>query len=49
MVNELRAALADVAGDKSVRALAISGAGGHFSAGGMKDMARAEPREACRR
>lgn len=42
MVTELRAVLADVAADQTVRALVFSGAGGHFSAGGdVKDMARA--------
>lgn len=42
MVSELRAVLADVAADRTVRALVFSGAGGHFSAGGdVKDMARA--------
>jgi len=40
MVSELRAVLADVAADRTVRALVFSGAGGHFSAGGdVKDMA----------
>ncbi|MTD22376.1 enoyl-CoA hydratase/isomerase family protein, partial [Pseudomonas sp. CCM 7891] len=42
MVSELQAVLADVAGDNQVRALVISGAGGHFSAGGdVKDMSNA--------
>ena len=34
MVSELRAVLADVARDEQLRALVISGAGGHFCAGG---------------
>ncbi|WP_426234068.1 enoyl-CoA hydratase/isomerase family protein [Pseudomonas sp. TWP3-2] len=42
MVAELRAVLAAVRDDRSVRALVISGAGGHFCAGGdIKDMANA--------
>ncbi|SDU98258.1 isohexenylglutaconyl-CoA hydratase [Pseudomonas brenneri] len=49
MVSELRAVLADVAGDEHVRALVISGAGGHFCAGGdVKDMSRASSREGLR-
>ncbi|RON50803.1 enoyl-CoA hydratase/isomerase family protein [Pseudomonas frederiksbergensis] len=42
MVAELRAVLAAVHDDRAVRALVISGAGGHFCAGGdIKDMANA--------
>ncbi|WP_192561879.1 enoyl-CoA hydratase/isomerase family protein [Pseudomonas gozinkensis] len=42
MVAELRAVLAEVRDDRSVRALVLSGAGGHFCAGGdIKDMANA--------
>ncbi|WP_282354244.1 enoyl-CoA hydratase-related protein [Pseudomonas sp. PS01303] len=42
MVSELRAVLASVREDRSVRALVLSGAGGHFCAGGdLKDMANA--------
>ena len=42
MVAELRAVLAAVRDDRSVRALVIGGAGGHFCAGGdIKDMANA--------
>jgi isohexenylglutaconyl-CoA hydratase len=42
MVSELRAVLASVREDRSVRALVLSGAGGHFCAGGdIKDMASA--------
>jgi isohexenylglutaconyl-CoA hydratase len=42
MVNELRAVLASVQADASVRALVLRGAGGHFCAGGdIKDMAGA--------
>jgi isohexenylglutaconyl-CoA hydratase len=42
MVSELRAVLASVRDDRSVRALVLSGAGGHFCAGGdIKDMASA--------
>ncbi|WP_085629854.1 MULTISPECIES: enoyl-CoA hydratase/isomerase family protein [unclassified Pseudomonas] len=42
MVAELRAALAAVRDDRSVRAIVLSGAGGHFCAGGdIKDMANA--------
>ncbi|AYC35095.1 enoyl-CoA hydratase/isomerase family protein [Pseudomonas cavernae] len=42
MVQELRAVLATVGGDQSVRALVLRGAGGHFCAGGdIKDMAGA--------
>lgn len=49
MVSELRTVLADVAGDEHVRALVISGAGGHFCAGGdVKDMSRASSREGLR-
>ncbi|MFO2464022.1 enoyl-CoA hydratase-related protein [Pseudomonas sp. 15FMM2] len=49
MVNELRAVLADVACDDQVRALVLSGAGGHFSAGGdVKDMSSAGSLEALR-
>ncbi|SDU98716.1 enoyl-CoA hydratase/isomerase family protein [Pseudomonas mucidolens] len=49
MVSELRAVLADVACDDQVRALVISGAGGHFSAGGdVKDMSGAASHEALR-
>ncbi|MCY1527861.1 putative enoyl-CoA hydratase [compost metagenome] len=40
MVQELRAVLAAVGNDRSVRALVLRGAGGHFCAGGdIKDMA----------
>ncbi|WP_314385531.1 enoyl-CoA hydratase-related protein [Pseudomonas brenneri] len=49
MVSELRTVLADVARDEQVRALVISGAGGHFCAGGdVKDMSRASSREGLR-
>ena len=49
MVSELRTVLADVARDEHVRALVISGAGGHFCAGGdVKDMSRAGSREGLR-
>ena len=42
MVAELRSVLASVRDDRSIRALVISGAGGHFCAGGdIKDMAAA--------
>ncbi|EPL04339.1 enoyl-CoA hydratase/isomerase family protein [Pseudomonas sp. CF161] len=42
MVAELRAVLAAVRDDRSVRALVLGGAGGHFCAGGdLKDMAGA--------
>ncbi|WP_433769669.1 enoyl-CoA hydratase/isomerase family protein [Pseudomonas putida] len=42
MVGELRAVLAAVRDDRAVRALVISGADGHFCAGGdIKDMANA--------
>ncbi|MBV4488293.1 enoyl-CoA hydratase/isomerase family protein [Pseudomonas sp. SWRI153] len=42
MVAELRAVLAAVRADRSVRALVLSGADGHFCAGGdIKDMANA--------
>ncbi|MDA7085846.1 enoyl-CoA hydratase-related protein [Pseudomonas sp. SA3-5] len=42
MVTELRAVLAAVQGDLSVRAIVLRGAGGHFCAGGdIKDMAGA--------
>ena len=42
MVGELRAVLAAVHGDLSVRAIVLRGAGGHFCAGGdIKDMAGA--------
>lgn len=42
MVSELRAVLASISDDRSVRALVLSGAGGHFCAGGdIKDMANA--------
>lgn len=42
MVTELRSVLATVHDDRSVRALVIGGAGGHFCAGGdIKDMADA--------
>ena len=45
MVDELRAVLAAVRDDRAVRALVISGAGGHFCAGGdIKDMANARAR-----
>lgn len=49
MVSELRTVLADIARDEQVRALVISGAGGHFCAGGdVKDMSRASSREGLR-
>ncbi|MCF4994885.1 enoyl-CoA hydratase/isomerase family protein [Pseudomonas syringae] len=51
MVAELRAVLAAVRDDRTVRALVIGGAGGHFCAGGdIKDMAnaRAQGAEAFR-
>ncbi|AYG07399.1 enoyl-CoA hydratase/isomerase family protein [Pseudomonas fluorescens] len=49
MVSELRAVLTDVARDEQVRALVISGAGGHFCAGAdVKDMSRAGSREGLR-
>ncbi|MDP3978117.1 MAG: enoyl-CoA hydratase-related protein [Pseudomonas sp.] len=45
MVGELRAVLAAVHGDLSVRAIVLRGAGGHFCAGGdIKDMAGARAR-----
>jgi isohexenylglutaconyl-CoA hydratase len=45
MVGELRAVLAAVQGDLSVRAIVLRGAGGHFCAGGdIKDMAAARAR-----
>ena len=45
MVGELRAVLAAVHGDLSVRAIVLRGAGGHFCAGGdIKDMASARAR-----
>ncbi len=49
MVSELRTVLADVARDEHVRALVISGAGGHVCAGGdVKDLSRAGRREGLR-
>ncbi|AIG05783.1 putative enoyl-CoA hydratase/isomerase [Pseudomonas fluorescens] len=49
MVSELRTVLTDVAHDEHMRALVISGAGGHFCAGGdVKDMNRAGSREGLR-
>lgn len=49
MVSELRTVLAGVAGDEHVRVLVISGAGGHFCAGGdVKDMSHASSREGLR-
>ncbi|WP_218575102.1 MULTISPECIES: enoyl-CoA hydratase-related protein [unclassified Pseudomonas] len=49
MVGELRAVLAAVASNSQVRALVISGADGHFSAGGdVKDMIGAGSRSALR-
>lgn len=49
MVSELRAVLTDVARDEQVRALVISGAGGHFCAGAdVKDMSRPGSREGLR-
>jgi len=48
MVEELRAVLAQVRDDRNVRALVLSGAGGHFCAGGdLKDMADARDRGAA--
>jgi isohexenylglutaconyl-CoA hydratase len=45
MVGELRAVLAAVQGELSVRAIVLRGAGGHFCAGGdIKDMANARAR-----
>ena len=45
MVGELRAVLAAVHGDLSVRAIVLRGAGGHFCAGGdIRDMASARAR-----
>ncbi|PTT71160.1 enoyl-CoA hydratase, partial [Pseudomonas sp. HMWF007] len=48
MVAELRAVLAAVRDDRRVRALVLSGAGGHFCAGGdIKDMANARAQGAA--
>lgn len=49
MVDELRATLAAMHLDHSVRVLVLRGAGGHFCSGGdLQDMARASDVEACR-